>query len=30
MDNNIPDWKGRTALATTNNYEAGKIAGELP
>jgi ribose transport system substrate-binding protein len=28
MDNNIPDWKGRTALATTNNYNAGKLAGE--
>ena len=28
MDNNIPDWKGRTALATTDNYDAGKIAGE--
>lgn len=28
MDNNIPDWKGRSALATTNNYNAGKIAGE--
>jgi len=28
MDNNIPDWKGRTALATTNNFAAGKIAGE--
>jgi len=28
MDNNIPDWKGRTALATTNNYNAGKIIGE--
>jgi simple sugar transport system substrate-binding protein len=28
MDNNIPDWKGRTALATTNNYNAGKISGE--
>jgi ribose transport system substrate-binding protein len=27
MDNNIPGWEGRTALATTNNYEAGKIAG---
>jgi ribose transport system substrate-binding protein len=27
MDNNIPDWNGRTALATTNNYNAGKIAG---
>lgn len=27
MDNNIPDWEGRTALATTNNLEAGKIAG---
>lgn len=28
MDNDIPDWKGRTALATTDNYNAGKIAGE--
>jgi ribose transport system substrate-binding protein len=28
MDNNIPDWKGRTALATTDNYAAGKIAGQ--
>jgi ABC-type sugar transport system substrate-binding protein len=28
MDNNIPDWRGRTALATTDNYNAGKIAGE--
>jgi simple sugar transport system substrate-binding protein len=28
MDNNIPDWDGRTALATTDNYAAGKIAGE--
>ncbi|WP_064686117.1 sugar ABC transporter substrate-binding protein [Rhizobium bangladeshense] len=28
MDNNIPDWSGRTALATTNNFAAGKIAGE--
>jgi simple sugar transport system substrate-binding protein len=28
MDNDIPDWKGRTALATTNNYNAGKIVGE--
>ena len=28
MDNNIPDWKNVTALATTNNYNAGKIAGE--
>jgi ribose transport system substrate-binding protein len=27
MDNKIPDWKGQTALATTNNFEAGKIAG---
>ncbi len=27
LDNNIPDWKGRTALATTNNYAAGKLAG---
>jgi simple sugar transport system substrate-binding protein len=28
MDNNSPDWEGRTALATTDNYNAGKIAGE--
>jgi ribose transport system substrate-binding protein len=28
MDNNIPDWEGRTALATTDNYNAGKIAGQ--
>jgi ABC-type sugar transport system substrate-binding protein len=28
MDNNIPDWEGRTSLATTDNYNAGKIAGE--
>ena len=28
MDNRIPDWKGQTALATTNNLEAGKIAGQ--
>jgi simple sugar transport system substrate-binding protein len=28
MDNDIPDWNGRTALATTNNYNAGKIIGE--
>jgi ABC-type sugar transport system substrate-binding protein len=28
MDNDIPDWTGRTALATTNNYNAGKIVGE--
>ncbi len=27
LDNNIPDWNGRVALATTNNYNAGKIAG---
>lgn len=27
MDNDIPGWTGRTALATTNNYNAGKIAG---
>jgi ABC-type sugar transport system substrate-binding protein len=27
MDNNIPDWEGRTALATTDNYNAGRIAG---
>jgi simple sugar transport system substrate-binding protein len=28
MDNSIPDWKGQTALATTDNYAAGRIAGE--
>ena len=28
MDNNIPDWKNGTALATTNNFEAGKLAGQ--
>ncbi len=27
MDNNIPDWSGRTALATTDNFAAGKLAG---
>lgn len=27
MDNNIPDWANKTALATTDNYNAGKIAG---
>ncbi len=29
MDNNIPDWEGRTALATTDNYAAGVIAGKF-
>jgi ABC-type sugar transport system substrate-binding protein len=28
MDNGIPNWTGLTAIATTNNYNAGKIAGE--
>ena len=28
MDNNIPDWQGHTALATTDNLAAGKLAGE--
>ena len=28
MDNDIPDWTGKTAVATTDNYNAGKIAGE--
>lgn len=28
MDNNIPDWANVTALATTNNYNAGVIAGQ--
>lgn len=27
MDNGIPGWKNQTALATTNNLEAGKLAG---
>ncbi len=27
MDNDIPGWTGRTALATTDNYAAGRIAG---
>lgn len=28
MDNDIPGWEGKTALATTNNFNAGKLAGE--
>ncbi|THD43422.1 MAG: sugar ABC transporter substrate-binding protein, partial [Bradyrhizobium sp.] len=28
MDNSIPGWKGVTALATTDNFAAGKLAGE--
>ena len=28
MDNSIPDWKNATSLATTNNLEAGKLAGK--
>lgn len=28
MDNNIPGWKNVTSLATTNNLEAGKLAGQ--
>ena len=28
MDNDIPDWTGKTALATTDNYNVGRIAGE--
>jgi ABC-type sugar transport system substrate-binding protein len=28
MDNSIPGWENGTALATTNNYEAGKLAGQ--
>ncbi|MEO6015330.1 MAG: sugar ABC transporter substrate-binding protein [Devosia sp.] len=28
MDNSIPDWKGLTSLATTNNFNAGVLAGE--
>lgn len=27
MDNDIPGWGGRSSLATTNNLEAGKLAG---
>jgi len=27
MDNSIPGWEGKTALATTDNFAAGKIAG---
>ncbi len=27
MDNDIPGWAGKTALATTDNFNAGKIAG---
>jgi len=27
MDNSIPDWENGTALATTDNFNAGKIAG---
>jgi ABC-type sugar transport system substrate-binding protein len=28
MDNNIPEWQNLTALATTDNYAAGRLAGE--
>jgi len=28
VDNSIPDWKGQTALVSTNNLNGGKIAGE--
>jgi ABC-type sugar transport system substrate-binding protein len=28
VDNGIPDWKGATALVSTNNLNGGKIAGE--
>ena len=28
VDNSIPDWKGATALVSTNNLNGGKIAGE--
>lgn len=28
MDNSIPNWTGQTSLATTNNYNAGVIAGK--
>ena len=28
IDNSIPDWKGQTALVSTNNLNGGKIAGE--
>jgi len=28
MDNSIPGWEGKTALATTDNYAAGVLAGQ--
>lgn len=28
VDNSIPDWKGQTALVSTNNLNGGRIAGE--
>ena len=28
MDNDIPDWKGKTALVATDNFAGGKLAGE--
>ena len=28
MDTSIPNWKGQTSLATTNNYNAGVLAGQ--
>ena len=30
MDNNIPDWQGRTALATTDNSGGGQDRGRVP
>ena len=28
MDNDIPDWKGKSAVVATNNLEGGKLAGK--
>jgi len=28
VDNDLPDWKGKTAVVATNNYNGGKLAGE--
>lgn len=28
VDNDLPDWNGKTAVVATNNYNGGKLAGE--
>jgi ABC-type sugar transport system substrate-binding protein len=28
VDNDLPDWKGKTAVVATDNYNGGKLAGE--